>query len=154
EEGIQGAGEILKLVDAKLYTHLICAVGSGTTFRGLSRGLNSSQSIIGIPVLKGIDSQMLVVPDEGNLAAGVDRKLIQDYHFGGYAKRNLELFRFMNDFYARTAIPLDFVYTAKLIYALFDLADKGYFFEGSRILVIHSGGLQGNQSLRKGVLAF
>ncbi|MFI5153393.1 MAG: pyridoxal-phosphate dependent enzyme, partial [Chitinophagales bacterium] len=47
EEGIQGAGEILKLVDAKLYTHLICAVGSGTTFRGLSRGLNSSQSIIG-----------------------------------------------------------------------------------------------------------
>jgi len=154
EQGVRGAQEILQLVDRNLYQYVICAVGTGTMFHGLSRGLKENQTIIGIPVLKGITDLGTLTAAHHALAQGPDQKLIFDYHFGGYAKRNLDLFRFMNDFYARTGIPLDFVYTAKLMYAVLDLADKGYFKEGASILVIHSGGLQGNLSLRKGILAF
>ena len=77
-----------------------------------------------------------------------------DYHFGGYAKMQPDLIQFMNDFFAKTGIPTDFVYTGKLFYAVDKLAAKGYFPVGSNIVVIHSGGLQGNVSLKKGTLIF
>ncbi|MEQ1676340.1 MAG: 1-aminocyclopropane-1-carboxylate deaminase, partial [Chitinophagaceae bacterium] len=80
--------------------------------------------------------------------------IIEDYHFGGYAKYTLPLIDFMNDFYRQTAIPTDFVYTGKLFYGVAALAEQNYFPPGSTILVIHSGGLQGNRSLSKGTLIF
>jgi len=61
---------------------------------------------------------------------------------------------FMNEFYRQTNIPADFVYTGKLFYAIADLARKKYFPSGSRLLIIHSGGLQGNASLGNGKLIF
>ena len=82
------------------------------------------------------------------------RQRILNYHFGGYAKYNAALLRFMNDFFKLTNIPTDFVYTGKLAYAIFDLAKKDRFSAGSKILMIHSGGLQGNASLQKGSLIF
>ena len=81
-------------------------------------------------------------------------KLLFNYHFGGYAKYNSELINFMNDFFKTTNIPTDFVYTGKLAFAIFDLIKNDHFTEGSRILMIHSGGLQGNASLQKGSLIF
>jgi 1-aminocyclopropane-1-carboxylate deaminase len=80
--------------------------------------------------------------------------LIHDYHFGGYAKYTAELLEFMNDFYRVTQIPSDFVYTGKLFFAVKDRIEKKYFPAGVKILVIHSGGLQGNSSLPKGTLIF
>jgi 1-aminocyclopropane-1-carboxylate deaminase len=80
--------------------------------------------------------------------------LICDYHFGGYAKRTPELIRFMNEWYTSTGIPSDFVYTGKLFFAAQDLARNNYFPSGSRLLIIHSGGLQGNRSLPKQTLIF
>ena len=77
-----------------------------------------------------------------------------DYHFGGYARKKPQLIQFMNDFYAATGIPLDFVYTAKMVYGVLDLVEKEYFPKGSRLLIIHSGGLQGNRSLPKNTLAY
>ena len=76
------------------------------------------------------------------------------YHFGGYAKHNKTLIGFMNDWFSETGIPSDFVYTGKLFYALDDLIRKGFFLDGSQILAVHSGGLQGNRSLGKGTLIF
>jgi 1-aminocyclopropane-1-carboxylate deaminase len=81
-------------------------------------------------------------------------KLIHDYPVGGYAKHEPPLLQFMNEFYRQTGIPSDFVYTGKLFYAIADLAEKKYFPAGSRILLIHSGGLQGNESLSAGSLIF
>jgi 1-aminocyclopropane-1-carboxylate deaminase len=81
-------------------------------------------------------------------------KIIHDYHFGGYAKHRPALFGFMNEFYKRTKIPTDFVYTGKLFFAVSDLIDQNYFPTGSRLLLIHSGGLQGNKSLSPGSLIF
>ena len=83
-----------------------------------------------------------------------DFELIWDYHFGGYAKRTSALIRFMNDFYTQTGIPTDFVYTAKAFFASFDLFKKGFFSPDNKILLIHTGGLQGNLSLPKGTLIF
>lgn len=80
--------------------------------------------------------------------------LIHDYHFGGYAKYNLQLIAFMNEWYRTTGIPSDFVYTGKLFFAVNDLVQKNYFPLHSKILIIHSGGLQGNRSLPKGTLIF
>jgi 1-aminocyclopropane-1-carboxylate deaminase/D-cysteine desulfhydrase-like pyridoxal-dependent ACC family enzyme len=77
-----------------------------------------------------------------------------DFHFGGYAKKNEELISFMNEFYRVHSIPTDFVYTGKLMFAIRKLLESGYFPAGSRILSIHSGGLQGNKSLKKGTLVY
>jgi 1-aminocyclopropane-1-carboxylate deaminase len=76
-------------------------------------------------------------------------QLIHDYHFGGYAKHNPVLIDFMNGFYQQTGIPSDFVYTGKLFFAITDLIRKDYFPEESGLLLVHSGGLQGNLSLPK-----
>ena len=81
-------------------------------------------------------------------------KLFLNYHFGGYAKYDTVLIDFMNEFFRLTNIPTDFVYTGKLAYAIFDLIKKDHFPAGSKILMIHSGGLQGNNSLQKGSLIF
>ena len=81
-------------------------------------------------------------------------EMIHDYHFGGYAKHTPALIDFMNDCYKKMELPLDFVYTAKLMYGVRDLATKGKFDPSSKILVIHSGGLQGNRSFKKGTLTF
>ncbi|MGZ5219869.1 MAG: 1-aminocyclopropane-1-carboxylate deaminase, partial [Chitinophagaceae bacterium] len=71
-----------------------------------------------------------------------------------YAKHQPALLGFMNEFYKQTRIPSDFVYTGKLFYAISDLIGKNYFPAGSKLLVIHSGGLQGNISLPPGTLIF
>ena len=80
--------------------------------------------------------------------------LMQDYHFGGYAKHTPQLIDFMNKIWMQHPLPLDFVYTAKALYAVYHLTEKKYFAPGSNILFIHSGGLQGNRSLTKGALLY
>jgi len=81
-------------------------------------------------------------------------QMIHDYHFGGYAKCNAELISFMNDIYKSIGIPTDFVYTGKLFFGIFDLIRNNFFPAGSRLLIVHSGGLQGNRSLLRGSLIF
>lgn len=150
EEGIRGCREIMELADFSSYTHIMCCIGTGTMFTGLSQSLAAGQQLIGIPVLK-LDAGSSLIQ---SLGISLRRHNVNDfcqillpYHFGGYAKKTPELLGFMNDFYAHTGIPTDFVYTGKLLFALLDLAEKDYFPEQSNILVIHSGGLQGNTSL-------
>jgi len=144
KEGEKGAGEILQYADEKNYTHIACAIGTGTMFNGIREAASANQNILGIVALKGWK-----VEKETN-----NTEMILDYHFGGYAKYNQALLDFMNDFFSRTKIPTDFVYTGKLAFALFDLIKKDHFPPASKILMIHSGGLQGNVSLQKGSLIF
>ena len=144
KEGEKGAGEILEYADGKKYTHLACAVGTGTMFNGIIAAASPNQNILGIVALKGWK-----VENEAN-----NIEMFLNYHFGGYAKYDLTLIDFMNEFFRLTNIPTDFVYTGKLAFALFDLLEKDHFPPGSKILMIHSGGLQGNVSLQKGSLIF
>src|SRR6187401_496181 len=144
KEGEKGAGEMLLYVDEKNYTHIACAVGTGTMFNGISAAATTNQNILGIVVLKGWKVENIMVNTE----------MILNYHFGGYAKYDLTLIDFMNEFFRLTNIPTDFVYTGKLAFALLDLIKKDHFPPASKILMIHSGGLQGNASLQKGSLIF
>ncbi|MDE3213446.1 MAG: pyridoxal-phosphate dependent enzyme [Bacteroidota bacterium] len=150
--GVKGAALINQYIDPYVFTHLSVPVGSATTLAGLLQG-SSSAPILAFPALRnmldiGSRLEELGVTDLRRLT------LIPDYHFGGFAKKDASLIRFMNEFYLRHQIPLDFVYTAKMMYGIFDLIAKGYFPKGSRILCLHTGGLQGNESLAAGTLNF
>jgi 1-aminocyclopropane-1-carboxylate deaminase len=151
--GAEGASTILDEIDATTYTHIIAAVGTGTMVAGLTLRCNESQTVIGIPVLKSPSLQEEIealLPEEKRKSF----LLLHDYHFGGYAKYSKELIDFMNDWYEHTSIPSDFVYTGKIFYALHQLFQKNWWPSKSKVLVIHSGGLQGNRSLPKGTLIF
>lgn len=153
-EGAAGAGTLLDhCANRDQYTHIICACGTGTMLAGLSMAAGSGQELIGISVLK----------NHGGMEADIHRladgrhapfHIIHDFHFGGYARYNAALIDHMNQWYLRNGVPTDFVYTGKLCYAVDALARAGYFPSGSRLLLIHSGGLGGNASLKKGTLIF
>lgn len=153
--GAEGAKSMLTIKDTSSYDTIICAVGTGTMMAGLIKAAAPHQKIIGLSVLKNnfsIDTEIkaLLNTEEVNKSF----EMIHNYHFGGYAKHNPALIDFMNDCYKKMELPLDFVYTAKLMYGVRDLATKGKFEPSSKILVIHSGGLQGNRSFKKGTLTF
>jgi len=151
--GITGAKEIMICFNKENYSHVACAVGSGTTLYGLIYGSLSKQNIIGVPVIRGLQG----ITDNQETAQTLLKDnftLLRDYHFGGYAKYTPELIQFMNDLYRQTTIPTDFVYTGKLFYAILDQIKLGFFPAGSTVLIVHSGGLQGNRSLENGTLIF
>lgn len=153
-KGRQGAESILDHCPRGRYTHIVAACGTGTTLAGLVAAAEPGQIVMGIPVLKNYTSMEAEINALLPPALHSRYTLIHDYHFGGYARHSPELIHFMNRWYEQTGIPSDFVYTGKLFYAVDHLVHKGYFPYGSRILVVHSGGLQGNDSLPKGTLIF
>lgn len=152
KKGAEGIADILTY-SKRDFTHCCCAVGTGTMLAGLINTAGDQQKFIGISVLKNAASlekqvTQLLTKEDPNW------QIIHDYHFGGYARYTPKLTDFMNEFYDRTKIPSDFVYTGKLFYAITELAAKGFFPPNSKLLLIHSGGLQGNRSLRKGTLIY
>ena len=153
--GANGASTLLTIKDTSGFDTIICAVGTGTMMAGLIKVALPHQKIIGINVVKNnfsIDAEIsaLITPVENKK----NFEIIHGYHFGGYAKHTPALIKYMNECYKKIEVPIDFVYTAKLMYAVEDLAIKGKFDQNSKILLIHSGGLQGNRSLKKGTLDF
>lgn len=153
-EGIKGAGEILSFA-AGDYSHIICAVGTGTTISGLINASTDVQKVIGICALKIQDIRSNEIENFIIANAGKSNfTMMYDYHFGGYAKKTDALISFMNNLYRNEQLPTDFVYTGKMFYAVYDLVEKNYFPEGSTLLLIHTGGLQGNRSLPAGTLVF
>ena len=153
-KGVEGAKGIMLENDTASYTHILTAVGTGTTLAGITVSAKKGQKIIGVSVLKNNYSLQQAI--EHLLPANKQKQfdLFHDYHFGGYAKHSKELLAFMNEFYDKTHIPTDFVYTGKAFFAAFDLLNKGYFSVSDKMLLVHTGGLQGNRSLPKGTLIF
>ncbi len=152
-QGVNGAALIGDYFNSRQFTHVCCAVGTATTFAGLINAVKNETAVIGFSALKNLHDinerlSKLKIDERKNYS------FIEDYHFGGYAKKTPELISFMNLFYSNNKIPLDFVYTGKMMFGVYDLINKGYFPFSSRILCIHSGGLQGNGSLPEGTLTF
>lgn len=154
DAGAAGAGTILEYCENPgRFTHILCAVGTGTMMAGLQNAAGPLQKVTGISVMKnntGLDKEVIALLKKKDDPVSI----IHDYHFGGYAKFTGALIAFMNDWYLNTSIPLDFVYTGKLCFAAQDMTRKGFFPAGSRVLLIHSGGLSGNASLGNGTLIF
>ncbi len=151
--GAKGAEGITGLFEERKFSHICCSVGTATTFAGLINGSDDATRVMGFSALKNLADIQQRLKHLG-VAAGRKYLFLEDYHFGGYAKKNTELITFMNTFFKDNKIPLDFVYTGKMMFGVIDLVKKNFFPSGSNILCIHSGGLQGNGSLPNGSLNF
>lgn len=144
ELAIKGCEEILNEDDNE-FDFICCAVGTGGTISGIINSAKPHQKVIGFPALK----EDFLKNEICKFANNKNWELIQDYHFGGYGKVTEELITFINDFYTETSIPLDPIYTGKMVYGVLDLIEKNYFPENSKILLIHTGGLQGIEGMNK-----
>jgi len=144
---VKGCEEIIKSNDLE-FDYICCAVGTGGTISGLINASKKHQHVLGFPALKDDFLQQ----DIRKFATQDNWKLITDYHFGGYGKIKPELITFINWFKKNHNIPLDPVYTGKMMFGIFDLIEKGFFPKDSKVLAIHTGGLQGihgmNEMLR------
>lgn len=138
---IKGCEEILTESD-QYFDFICCAVGTGGTISGIINSMQPHQKTIGFPALKGD----FLKKDIQKYAKNNRWELITDYHFGGYAKVNTILSHFIKAFYQKYLIPLEPIYTGKMFFGVLDLISKGYFPKNARILLIHTGGLQGLQS--------
>lgn len=139
---IKGCEEIITHEDAD-FDYICCSIGTGGTISGLINSALPHQKVLGFPALKGD----FLKEEIRNFAQNENWELISDYHFGGYGKINAELVLFINHFYAENQIPLDPIYTGKMVYGVIDLIQKNYFPAESKILMIHTGGIQGIQGM-------
>ena len=138
ELAVKGCAEIISLIDIP-FDYISCAVGTGGTIAGIISSLNENQKAIGFPVLKG--GEFLKNEIEKLVQTNANFELQTEYHFGGYAKKNEELLNFISDFKSNHNIQLDFVYTGKMMFGIFDLIKKNYFEKGATIVAVHTGGL-------------
>ena len=148
ELAVKGCQEILTEED-KQFDYICCCVGTGGTMAGLIKSSKKHQNILGFSALKGN-----FLKDEIRKYAAHQNnwKLMMDYHFGGYGKYSDALITFINEFRKTTAIPLDPIYTGKMMFGIIDMLKKHLFPRGAKILAVHTGGLQGivgfNQRLK------
>lgn len=144
---VKGCEEIL--TDANFFNYICVPVGTGGTMAGLVKVSAEDQEVLGFSALKGSfqSSEIAKYTSKTNF------EITDDYCFGGYGKIDIDLVRFINEFKNKTGIPLDPIYTGKMMYGIMDLLKKGHFKENSRIFAVHTGGLQGvvgmNQKLKK-----
>jgi len=140
---LKGVAELVDEIDVP-YDTICVPCGTGTTLAGIIEAAPQQVSVLGFAAFK----------NAAYLRSEVDSVLSHsrngwqinlDYHFGGFAKTNAELNAFIEDFELKTTIPLDPVYTGKMMYAIYDLIQKHYFKPGERIIAVHTGGLQGRR---------
>lgn len=137
---LKGVGELVDEISQD-FDYIICPVGTGGTLAGINSRLKSHQTALGISTLQGEKYlEEMIANLTGDSATW---QLFHDYHFGGYAKFNSHLIEFINEFYRTTDIPLDPIYTGKMMYAIIDLIKKDTFKSGTKIICLHTGGLQG-----------
>jgi 1-aminocyclopropane-1-carboxylate deaminase len=153
--GAKGAAMLLPLAQAATYTHIASALGTATTVAGLLLAAPADTTVMGFAALKGmtdLPKRLSYLLDGAQPAAPFVP--VHDYCLAGYAKKDARLFDFMNQVWQQFQLPTDFVYTAKMLYGIYDLAAQDYFATGSHVLCIHTGGLQGNSSLPTKTLTF
>lgn len=141
---LEGCAELMKSIPNE-YDFVCVACGTGGTIAGLIAGSEGKGQILGFPALKGgdflqDDIQQLLDDYDCNYE---NWQLVTGYHFGGYAKFKPQLIEFINQFKQIHDIQLEPIYTGKMVFGVMDLIQKDFFPKGSRILVIHTGGLQG-----------
>ena len=141
---LRGVSEIV--TEIKIPYDAICApCGTGATLAGLVKEVSEQTAVYGFSALKGAD----FLYDDVEKLLGTDKmkgSIFLDYHFGGFAKTNNDLLLFIDEFLKQYHIELDYVYTGKMFYGLFDLIRQGFFKPGQKIIAIHTGGLQGKRS--------
>lgn len=146
---ISGCEEILTKEDSK-FDYICSSVGTGGTISGLINSAKKHQKTIGFSALKGS-----FLKNEINQFVKTNKNwsLQNEYHFGGYAKYNEALIRFINTFKKETTVQLDPIYTGKMMFGIFDLLKKDKFKKGCKILAIHTGGIQGIEGFNQKLIS-
>lgn len=145
---LKGCTEIIDEIDQE-FDVIVSSVGSGGTIAGLTCGLIPNQQALGICVLKGsnyLDESVNTLIHQFSNDNRTNWKINHDHHLGGYAKYNDHLIEFINQFKSDNGIQLDPVYTGKMMLAIYNLIKEGYFEPETRIVALHTGGLQGIKS--------
>ncbi len=147
--GIKGCEDIVTEIEID-FDYITIDCGTGATLAGMVRSLKRFQKAIGFQVLKGEDFISEEV-ERWNTEhkSELNYEVNTEYHFGGYAKKNLKLIEFMRSFYTEAGIKTDPIYTAKQFYGVLDLIKKDYFPKNSKIVIVHSGGMQGLDGFEK-----
>ena len=153
---VNGCMEIIK--DSSLYDYVCCPIGTGGTISGITIANKNQSKVIGFPALKNGDflkdevhSQINSVTQDEELTDILMESfsLQTDYHFGGYAKINEVLINFVREFNSIHGFKWDLIYNGKMAFGVFDLIKKNHFPKGSKILLVHTGGLQGINGLEE-----
>ena len=146
---VKGCEEILTKEDSQ-FDYICSCVGTGGTISGIINNAKNHQKVLGFPVLKGdfLENEILKYAKKQE-----NWELNNDYHFGGYGKYSDELIHFINRFKSQTDIPLDPIYTGKMMFGVLDMINKKRFPNGSKILIIHSGGLQGIEGFNQRLIS-
>jgi len=140
---LKGIAELVAEI-AVPYDTVCVPCGTGTTLAGIVDTASEQASVLGFAALK--HAGFLTAEVEAMLSHPRNNWQINlDYHFGGFAKSTAELSAFIEDFELNTTLPLEPVYTGKMMYAIYDLIKKDYFKPGQRIIALHTGGLQGKR---------
>lgn len=149
---VKGCEEILTQKEEK-FDYICIAVGTGGTISGIINRAKKNQKVLGFPALKGdfLQAEIIKYVDDRT-----NWELITSYHFGGFAKINETLVRYVNHFKKEYKVALDPIYTGKMMFGVQDLIKNNYFKKGTKIVVIHTGGLQGikamnNRLVKKGL---
>lgn len=137
EWAIKGFDAMVQEVEED-YDVWVCPVGTGGTLAGMSY-YNEKKRNIGIPVVKDVTLNQTIARLNGDRPF----ELIEGYTMGGYAKVPDSLVQYINNFYDKNKIPLDPIYTGKMVFAVEELIRSDFFSPGMKLLLIHTGGLQG-----------
>jgi 1-aminocyclopropane-1-carboxylate deaminase len=142
---LRGIAELVAEIEIP-YDILCVACGTGATLTGLIQGTSDKVSILGFAALKNAG---FLATDIQSLTSTKSKRwaIFHDYHCGGFAKLNKELGIFIEEFEKSTLIPIEPVYTGKMLYGIYDLIANGHFKPGQTIIALHTGGLQGKRGL-------
>ena len=148
---LKGCVEIVEEIHIN-FDYITASCGTGGTLGGIVAGLDGNRHAIGFPALKGggfLKNDIQQHIRKYNDSVYINWHLMLEYHFGGYARYSMDLINFINGFKDDHNIPLDPVYTGKMMYGIFDMIRNNKFTEGSKIIAVHTGGLQGISGFNK-----
>ncbi len=138
---VKGASEIVDK-EVRSFDYVCCSVGTGGTVAGIIQGMEGQGRVLGFSALKGdflINAVQQLIGEKSTLT---NWEIINDYHFGGYAKTEARLLNFIRDFESDHKVPIEPIYTGKLLFGIYDMVSSGFFESQTKILVIHTGGLR------------
>ena len=144
ELGLKGCHEILSLGDYTSYHYIACAIGTGTTFVGIAQSLDLHQHAIGFTAMKGGE---YLIPHIEKQLDHTRWTIETEFAYGGFGKKDKRVLELIADFNHNQGIELDFVYTGKMLCGLLEKIRLNPMPKGTKILTIHTGGVQGNRSL-------
>lgn len=142
---VKGCSEISTHIPID-WDYICTPCGTGGTLAGLVLSLKSHQKALGFAVLKGgdfLNREVELLLENFNFKHWEEKgHIFTEYHFGGYARKKTELIDFMDQFENQHQIRLEWIYSGKMFYGIYDLIRKDYFKPGSRIVALHTGGVR------------